>query len=137
MRCTIPADSPGFTRLDLVALATVVVLLGLLLVPVLGDSERHSRAVVCSSDVKNLVGGWTAFAADHSDALPFNANAPIGQYDWCGSSFLDLNLSNPNNWNHQVYTKRSQLWSYVLDTSAFTCPDDPSRARAASGPDTG
>ncbi len=137
MRCAIPAVTRGFTRVELVTLATVVALLGLVLLPVLGDSERHNRAVVCSINAKNLLGGWSAFAADHADALPFNANAPIGQYDWCGSSFLDLNPSNPNNWNHDIYTKRAQLWPYVLDTSAFTCPDDPTRARAASGPDAG
>ena len=45
--------------------------------------------------------------------------------------------SNPNNWNHELYTKRAQLWPYVLDTSAFSCPDDPTRARASSGPDAG
>ena len=90
MRWAISAGNHGFTRVDLVALATLVALLGLLLLPVLGDSERHSRAAGCSINVKKLVGGWSAFAADHADALPFNANAPSGQFDWCGSSFLDL-----------------------------------------------
>ena len=119
------------------AVGAVVALLGLLLLPVFGDSERNSRAAVCSINIKRLIGGWSAFPADHADALPFNANAPIGQSDWCGSSFMDLTQSNPNNWNHALYTKRGQLWPYVLDTSAFSCPDDPTRARASSGPDTG
>src|SRR6266699_3836762 len=100
MRRAIPPDTPGFTRVDLVALVTGAALLGLVLLPVLGDSERHSRAVVCSINSKKLLGGWSAFTADHADTVPFNANAPIGQYDWCGTSFLDLNPSNPNNWNH-------------------------------------
>ena len=118
-------------------MGAVVALLGLLLLPVFGDSERNSRAAVCSINIKRLIEGWSAFPADHADALPFNANAPIGQYDWCGSSFMDLTQSNPNNWNHALYTKRGQLWPYVLDTSAFSCPDDPTRARASSGPDIG
>lgn len=137
MRCAIPTDTRGFTRVDLVTLAAMVALLGVLLLPVLGDSERHSRAAICSINLKKLMAGWTAFAAEHTDALPFNANAPSGQYDWCGSSFMDFNPANAHNWNHELYTKRSQLWPYVLDTSAFSCPDDPSRARASSGPDAG
>jgi len=137
MRCVIPTDTRGFTRMDFMAIAAMVALLGVLLLPVLGDQERHSRAVICSVNLKKLMGGWSAFAADHADALPFNANAPGGQYDWCGSSWLDGVPSNPNNWNHELYTKRAQLWPYVFDTPAFTCPDDPSRARATSGPDAG
>src|SRR6266516_4172314 len=137
MRCAIPTDTRGFTRVELVALATVVALLGVLLLPVLGDPERNSRTAVCSDNLRKLIAGWSAFAADHADALPFNANAPIGQYDWCGNSFLDLNPANPNNWNHDIYTKRAQLWPYVLDTAPFTCPYDTTRARASSGPDAG
>lgn len=137
MRCAMPADNQGFSRIDLVALAATAALFAVLLLPVLGDSERHNRAAVCSANLKNLVRGWSAFAADHADALPFNANAPDGQYDWCGGSWLDLFPTNPNNWNHELYTKRAQLWPYVLDTAAFTCPDDPTRARATSGPDAG
>lgn len=132
MRSAISTHARGFTRVDLVAIAAVTAVFGMLLLPVLADSERHSRAAICSVSLKKLMGGWSAFAADHADALPFNANAPNGQFDWCGGSWLDLIPNNANNWNHELYTKRSQLWPYVLDTSAFTCPDDPTRARAGS-----
>ena len=44
VRCPTPTDTRGFTRADLVAVGAVVALLGLLLLPVFGDSERNSRA---------------------------------------------------------------------------------------------
>ena len=58
-------DIPVIKELALTASIGVAVLIftNLLLLPVLGDSERHNRAVVCSVNVKKLVAGWSAFAA--------------------------------------------------------------------------
>ncbi|MCC6232684.1 MAG: hypothetical protein IT580_08565 [Verrucomicrobiales bacterium] len=56
--------------------------------------------------------------------------------NWTGGSWLSLNnKTDPNNWDHDAYTKKSPLWPYTGNTvGIFKCPADKSTAKATAGP---
>ena len=69
------ADAPLIRRLpfalkDVVAVAAVIALLGLILVPSLARVRSESRRVACANNLAAIGWGLGAYAADHDDALP-------------------------------------------------------------------
>jgi len=134
MNFTCQTRMAGFTRADLLALLATLTLAALGVVGGAATTRSRSEAVRCTANLQNLARAWTLYAQDNAHRLPGAAgwNAPGGAVpNWSGGSWLDISSGqerNPNNWDHETYTRRSVLWPYLQEASSFTCPSDPSRA---------
>ncbi len=125
MRVPCNALKAGFTRADLLAVAGVIALAGLLGLPLLAQPLRHSRTALCFDNLRELMRASHAYAADHDDALPANPAGAFGSTNaWCGSSWLTLPGDN-NSVTPELSVMRGSLWPYLDgNAAAFRCPED-------------
>src|SRR5262249_44114641 len=93
---------------------------------------------------KQLMLAWRLYSDDANDQLVGAANwTPPGERpsanggspwfsssrpNWTGGSWLTLNNpSDPNNWDHDAYTKKSPIWPYCGNSVGIChCPADKS-----------
>lgn len=61
---------PGFTLVELLVVIGIIVVLASLLVPTLARVRETAREVKCRSNLRQLMAGFLAFAADHDRNLP-------------------------------------------------------------------
>ncbi|MBL9128810.1 MAG: hypothetical protein JNL97_14245 [Verrucomicrobiales bacterium] len=125
--------SPGFTRVEALALIVAILVLVSLQVPSHGDARRVSRASVCLAGMRQLQLGWTLYAADHEGRVVSGgegANTPPSGPDWSAAVYLDYS-SSPQNYDPARFPGRSPLRPYAgSDPLTYRCPSDPGRVRA-------
>src|SRR4051812_19590300 len=73
----------AFTLVELLVVIGIIVLLLAMLMPVLADMRIQSRAVVCSSNLRQLGLALTTYAAENRGRFPPNTTAPKPQQSWC------------------------------------------------------
>ncbi|HMO66497.1 MAG TPA: hypothetical protein PKE47_14965 [Verrucomicrobiota bacterium] len=131
------APAGGFTRADLLALLAGGALLFVLQAPLLAGGRESGRLARCVDNLRRLMTAWHDYADEHGHLVGAWSwsSRDISFTNWTGGSYLDLSRPrDPNNWDHDRFTKNSPLYPYLRDVSVFACPADPSRA-LASQPD--
>ena len=68
---------PGFTLIELVVVIAIIALLMAILVPALQSSRQHAKAVVCSSNIKQLVLGLTMYETENHTLPHAFDNTPM------------------------------------------------------------
>jgi prepilin-type N-terminal cleavage/methylation domain-containing protein/prepilin-type processing-associated H-X9-DG protein len=100
----------GFTLIELlIVIAIIGVLVGLLM-PTISGAREQSRRVTCASNLRNLGGALTAYAADNNRKLPFYNNL-ANPKDICGNWLWDI-----------PYHMRDDLLKIGAVRNSFYCP---------------
>jgi hypothetical protein len=110
---------PGFTLIEL------------LVVIAMAKAKQKGQGIMCMNNHRQLAMAWRLYSEDNNDKLIGAANwTRPGETsetpNWTGGSWLTKNNPrDPNNWDHDTYTKRSKLWPYCGNTlGIWKCPAD-------------
>jgi len=116
----------AFTLIELlVVIAIIAILMGLIL-PAMGKARENGRAMVCTSNLKQNMLGFTSYATDYKVIPGTYWQGPIN-LDWSGRN-NQIYMSNPNQYVHPLET--SVMYDYLSATDKiFECP---SAKRAAN-----
>jgi type II secretory pathway pseudopilin PulG len=113
----------GFTLVELLAIAVVVVVLAGLLLPALSGSHKSLR-IYCINNLKQVSLAHRMFAGDHGDKFPIQISTNLGgTKEWAGSQ--------------EVYRHFQVLSNELGNLKILCCPDDKERVRATNFADFG
>ena len=112
----------GFTLIELLVVISIIALLIALLLPSLAAARDQSRAVVCRSNMRQIVLAQTFYAANNrKGVLPGTFTHPRG-LDWCGKNNNLLQGVQPP-FNGPPYN--GLLWAYVSKVElVYECPTE-------------
>lgn len=113
--------SRGFTLIELLVVIAIVALLIGIMLPALGRARESGRAVVCSSNQRQLVTAFTLYTDDHrGTAMPHLRTSGVTRTYWYGQENIATQTL-----DHTRGTLTPYLSAAPGDRSVFECPEQP------------
>lgn len=135
MKTTTASSSPAFTRIELLATITTVLLLTILALPSAANNRGQSRATLCLSNHGQLILAWQLYAADNDGSLVQNYHGGEAQggsaasdprnAPWA-SGWITWGIERDNtNVNFIRNTKFARMAPYIAsERNVHKCPAD-------------
>ena len=114
----------GFTLVELLVVVGIVSVLMGILMPALGMARRQAKAILGSSNQRQIIGAVGCYAADNEDRYPLSV-ATVGtwpSFNWTEPTTLVGYKKLTPQLNRSMST---YLGSYVSEGSVFSCPSAP------------
>lgn len=115
----------GFTLIELLVVISVISVLTGILLPALNKVRRQARALLATSNQRQIVSCVNLFAADNDDRYPESV-ATIGDDAWNWAEPMMLTAHNAR--GPRLHRSMSAyLRSYIEDAGIMYCPNAPRR----------
>ncbi len=103
-----PLRRPGFTLIELLAVIGIIALLIGILLPALSAARERARGIQCLSNNRQILIGWTAYAADHQEkVMPAGHFAVselwVGKWDATNNILPDTSYLDPYLGTQEIY----------------------------------
>lgn len=115
-----PTRRRAFTLIELlVVIAIIAILVGLIL-PAVGKARETGRTVICTSNLKQIMMGFTSYATDYKVMPGAYHQGPIN-LDWSGKQNQIYTSAPPGRYTHPFQT--SVLYDYLSEAEQIlACP---------------